>query len=183
MSIILDALKKTQEKMASPVYVETLQEEKLHADEEREQLHKQHEQHTYDHRESAVHQRYKKYARKEPLESPSTFPWKMAGLASLVGLAIVVFVGGASVFDFRFEQKAKTDLVSNQHPTLPIVVSAPADLVLNGTMLEGRHRIAVINDKSYTVGDHIDNKIITAILMDKVILQDGKSTMELKAKA
>ena len=50
-------------------------------------------------------------------------------------------------------------------------------LLLTGTMLIGKKRVALINGEGYEVGDFIDNKEIVNITLEKVeLLSNGKMT-------
>jgi len=75
-------------------------------------------------------------------------------------------------------------------PTTPAPVAAlsrdPSVLELGGTMLKGNQRVALINDDIYEVGNSIEGKKITEILLAEVKLVDEKtgevSTLKVKSR-
>lgn len=59
-------------------------------------------------------------------------------------------------------------------PSLPS--PAKESLILNGIMMVGEKKVALINDEPHEVGDYVDGKKITAITLERVELLDGKET-------
>jgi hypothetical protein len=81
-----------------------------------------------------------------------------------------------------FHRKKISFLWPRAHVEKPTFVSAPVNLVLNGIMMDGSHRVAVINDQTYQVGDVIEGKKITSISIDHVTMQNGQSVFELRTR-
>lgn len=101
----------------------------------------------------------------EPRVANNNFPWKVAGLCSFAGLLLVASLGAPSVFHYHPNFKMFSSLAKKPSPGPELadnkerpIVTAPTNLVLTGTMLEGQHRLAVINHQTYQVGDQIDEK-------------------------
>lgn len=122
------------------------------------------------------------------------FPWRLVGMGSILSLFLVATIGASSLLHFQpsfhaISAFAKNAAPSNQvrteyaHNALQPISLASSHLILNGTMLEGRHRVAVINDQIYQIGDSVENKKITGISIDQVTLQDGKNVFELRGRA
>lgn len=119
------------------------------------------------------------------VQSPNV--WRALGTTSLLGLFLVGMVATPSIFHVHMNIKtlpffshlnAKPLAENKEKP----IVAAPTNLVLNGIMMEGQHRVAVINDQTYEVGDRIDDKKITAISIDRVTLQNNQNSFELKTR-
>lgn len=60
--------------------------------------------------------------------------------------------------------------------TPPLPSAVRESLVLNGIMMVGEKKVALINDEPHEVGDYVDGKKITAIMLERVELWDGKET-------
>lgn len=104
--------------------------------------------------------------------------WRALGVTSLLGLLLVGIVGVST----GFHLKKISFFGPRAHVVKPTFVSAPVNLVLNGIMLDGNHRVAVINDQTYQVGDVIEGKKITSISIDHVTMQNGQSIFELRTR-
>lgn len=122
--------------------------------------------------------------------SESPVFWRALGVTSLLGLFLVGMVGVSSMFHFQAHLKVPTTFFSKKAGAGPqyagnavkSLMPAPAYWVLNGIMLEGQHRVAVINDQIYQVGDQIEDKKITDIAFDHVSLQNAQNRFELKTR-
>lgn len=174
MSIIHEALKKTQEiKALSENSAEQMNKARVHPADARVDLIRE------------------AHPQKPSLEEASESPifWRAFGVTSLLGLFLVGVVGASSIFHFQSHIKAP-HLFSHQAIKPPQyaqnkvkpMLMAPEHLVLNGIMLEGQHRVAVINDQIYQVGDQIEDKKITGIAFDHVSLQNSQNRFELKTR-
>lgn len=184
MSIIHEALKKTQESMKS-------------SEESR----------------SAIIQEAQKHKNNPPEESPvrcdigsepipvqaplkakvqsqpksTDFPWRLAGVGSLVGLFLVAIMGASTFFNFHPDFKKLVAFHRQVTPsklaiTAPQMLTSNGSLLLSGIMMGGQHRLAVINDQTYEIGDRIGDKKITGIAIDHVTLQEGPNTFILKTR-
>ncbi len=77
-------------------------------------------------------------------------------------------------------------VVQNPHPSAqpPPAASKPNsnELVLSGIMTMGDEQLALINNKIYKVGDYIGDRQVLSISVDKVEISDNGKTLTLTTK-
>lgn len=80
---------------------------------------------------------------------------------------------------------AQADRVSSLKPTATVPSSAVVlqGLKLQGIMASDHHRIALINQSTYRVGDELQGLTVKSIDDDQVVLQHGKLEYHLKLTA
>ena len=129
------------------------------------------------------------------------FDWPDVGLAALIGVLLVVSV---SVYTVHFARKlSRHTIVASNHHAVPAIVPAilkaatpaaptemPAetmvmgadntDLVLNGVLLSDEEKLALINNKTFHVGDMVGGMRIVSIDFNSVKLANGGQLMTLR---
>ena len=109
----------------------------------------------------------------------------LAGLSTLV----IYTKKSPSVPQLPAETSSQTASVPASAPGPAEMVSIPdpvpakqPSLTLNGTMMMGDKRVALINNKIYELGESIDGWQIISISLNKVELKNAETTMTLSAR-
>lgn len=78
--------------------------------------------------------------------------------------------------------KAASKAVNTQQIIKPIVESAyQLNHVLNGVFVSEEEKVAMVNNRFFSIGDTIDGMKLISIELDKIKLQDNKGIIELRA--
>lgn len=191
MSIINDALKKTQLNIKKPKRTAKKQDEQVqHSGEDitnvYEKMYKTREE------QRAASEHKKQPAGKDSSGTSKTGKHIPSWLQkSLVFVLVGIFVFASYMFlsNFKpfqdFVQSIKGDKSSRSHiprTTAKKRVYKPGELVLNGTSLIDGKQVALINDMIYEIGEVINGKTITYIGSDSVELRDKEKIITLKVR-
>ncbi|VAX37813.1 hypothetical protein MNBD_UNCLBAC01-1511 [hydrothermal vent metagenome] len=96
-------------------------------------------------------------------------------LAIFSGIYFIVKKTDLQTSSFNKEEKKKKNLIKFIQPKttpLPIRAYTKGSFILNGTMIIGDNRVALINNTIYKIGENVNGKKIISISMREVILKD-----------
>jgi hypothetical protein len=122
-----------------------------------------------------------------PVKSAKTQPEKKANQAGpVLFLFLLIFALGGTVYFIYFKGKKinlpKPHFSSNSshsRKTKPVPTYGDNEIVLNGTMMMGDRQVALINNEIYELGETVKGKKIVSISLQKVELEeaDGNITV------
>lgn len=117
---------------------------------------------------------------KQP-EPPKQPVKKSQAPAILAIVCILCVVTGVLVAALFFSKQKSSELSKKFTNTFfkpkapkpaPARVYRPGEIVLNGTMMMSDHRVALINDKIFEIGDVIDGRELLDVSFNKITLKD-----------
>ncbi|MBF0385247.1 MAG: hypothetical protein HQL27_05190 [Candidatus Omnitrophica bacterium] len=176
MSIIHDALKKTQANLEGKSTKNTIEPNSTEGKKDRPSI--------------VSHSPSSKASR--PEEQKSRTPYLFAVLIILV-IAVVAYYffylpsGKSNPLDLiRSAVATKAPSLKKQEvnklPQASLKTTEGVKLNLEGTMMMGDKRVALINGEVYQIGESVNGLIITDISLNKVLLKDGENTITLGPK-